>query len=310
MAEMRTITSIEQMGQECRHYQGRIGFVPTMGYLHEGHLSLVKQARTENDLLIVSIFVNPTQFAPQEDLESYPKDLRKDLELLEEAGVDFVFTPTDEEMYPQDFASYVDITNSLALEVEGAHRPGHFRGVATIVLKLFQIVQPQRAYFGQKDAQQAAIITRMVNDFNLPIELSIQPIIRDANGLAMSSRNSYLTTKERDAANILYQALQAGKKAFEHNFAGNPEIVKRAMRDILLKEPQVQLIYVELRDPTNFQALESLRGPALLLIAAQIGLTRLIDNFLLKADGSWETGSILSGTPYQPGTRQESNYAR
>ncbi len=293
---MRIITTIQEMIQERQHWQHKkqVGFVPTMGYLHEGHISLVQQARTENELLIVSIFVNPKQFGPQEDLERYPRNLQRDLQMLEEAGVNLVFLPEAQEIYPAGFSSYVDVTGPLATEVEGAHRPGHFRGVATIVLKLFQLVQPGRAYFGQKDAQQAAVIQRMVSDFHLPVELHIQPTIREENGLAMSSRNSYLSPSEHEAATILYQALQAGKETFARHLSEDPEFVVRSIEAIIEREPRARIIYIELRDPVSFQTLKSLQGPALLLIAAQIGPARLIDNFLLRADGSWETGNISS----------------
>lgn len=294
---MRIITTIQGMLQErqCWQRARSAGLVPTMGYLHEGHISLVRQARAENDFLIVSIFVNPTQFGPNEDLERYPRDLQRDLRMLEEAGVDLVFTPDAQEIYPAGFASYVDITGPLANEVEGAHRPGHFRGVATVVLKLFQIVQPGRAYFGQKDAQQVVVIRRMVSDFHLPVELRIQPTIREASGLAMSSRNSYLSQEERAVAALLYQALQAGKAAFEQHPGAASEIVMQVMLARIEQEPQarnaITIIYCELRDPVDFRPLTNLHAPALLLIAAQVGHTRLIDNFLLRDDGIWEIGN-------------------
>jgi pantoate--beta-alanine ligase len=295
---MKIITSILEITRERRliQHEKSVGLVPTMGYLHEGHISLVKQARAENDLLTVSIFVNPTQFGPQEDLERYPRDLQRDLKQLEEAGVDLVFTPEAQEIYPIDFATYVDITGALATEVEGEHRQGHFRGVATIVLKLFQIMQPDRAYFGQKDAQQVAVITRMVHDFHLPVELRIHPTMREANGLAMSSRNSYLNTAEKEAASVLYQALQIGKQTFDQYVGKEPNIVTKAIAETIAKERRAKTIYNELRDPVNFQPLKSLHGPALLLIAVQVGPARLIDNFLLRADGTWETGTISLGT--------------
>src|SRR5215471_17496322 len=214
---MRVITTIQQMVAERsnRVSSRTVGFVPTMGYLHEGHLSLVRQAREENDILTASIFVNPTQFGPHEDLANYPRDLPHDLSVLENLGVDIVFVPTPDEIYPTDFVTYVDPTGPLVSEAEGAIRPGHFRGVATVVLKLFQIMQPHQAYFGQKDAQQAAIISHMVTDFNLPVKLRILSTIRETDGLAMSSRNAYLDAEERAAAIVLYRALQAGRIAFE-----------------------------------------------------------------------------------------------
>src|SRR5579859_7809643 len=221
---MRVITTILEMVAErsrCASSKN-VGFVPTMGYLHEGHLSLVRHGRKENEILTASIFVNPTQFGPHEDLGSYPRDLPRDLRMLENLGVDIVFVPTPDEMYPPGFVTYVDPTGPLAIEAEGASRPGHFRGVATVVLKLFQIMQPERAYFGQKDAQQVAVISRMVTDLHLPITLSIHPTLREADGLAMSSRNAYLAPEARVASTILYRALTAGKEAFENTPATHP----------------------------------------------------------------------------------------
>jgi pantoate--beta-alanine ligase len=269
-----------------------------MGYLHEGHLSLVRQARKENEILTASIFVNPTQFGPHEDLESYPRDLPGDLHLLEQLGVDIVFVPTPDEIYPPGFVTYVDPTGPLATEAEGASRPGHFRGVATIVLKLFQIMQPHQAYFGQKDAQQVGVISHMVTDFNLPVKLRVLPIIREEDGLAMSSRNTYLNPAERAAATVLYRALQAGRMAFEAQWqtrtdGGISQVVK-AMTDTVLAEPRAHLDYAEVRDAENFLRLEELHPPAMLLIAAKVGPTRLIDNFLVRADGSWDIGISIN----------------
>jgi pantoate--beta-alanine ligase len=289
---MRVITTIQEMVAErssCARSQ-KVGFVPTMGYLHEGHLSLVRQARKENDILTVSIFVNPTQFGPHEDLASYPRDLPHDLNLLENLGVDIVFTPTPDEIYPPGFVTYVDPKGPLVTAAEGASRPGHFRGVATVVVKLFQIILPHQAYFGQKDAQQSAVISHMVSDFNIPVKLRILSTIREADGLAMSSRNAYLDQKERAAATILYRALQAGRLEFEaHSPSGVSEVVK-VMTDTIVAEPLAHLDYAEVRDPDSFVQLEVLRAPALLLIAARVGPARLIDNFLLRADGSWDIG--------------------
>jgi pantoate--beta-alanine ligase len=265
-----------------------------MGYLHEGHLSLVRQARKENEILTASIFVNPTQFGPHEDLESYPRDLPADLRMLEHLGVDIVFVPTPDEIYPPGFVTYVDTTGPLATEAEGASRPKHFRGVATVVLKLLQIMQPHQAYFGQKDAQQVAVISRMVTDFNLPVKLRVLSTIREADGLAMSSRNAYLDPAERAGATVLYRALQAGRMVFEaHSQTRSKEggsAAVKAMSDTVLAEPRAHLDYAEVRDPGSFVQLEVLRAPALLLIAAKVGPARLIDNFLLRADGSWDIG--------------------
>ena len=293
---MRVITTIQEMVAErsnCASSQ-QVGFVPTMGYLHEGHLSLVRHARDDNEILTASIFVNPTQFGPHEDLASYPRDLPHDLSMLENLGVDIVFVPTPDEIYPSGFLTYVDPTGPLANEAEGAYRPGHFRGVATVVLKLFQIMRPHQAYFGQKDAQQAAIISHMVTDFNLPVKLHILPIIREADGLAMSSRNTYLNQQERAAAAILYRALQAGRLQFIAHPLAEATLAVRAMTAIVQTEPYAHLDYAEIRDPDSFVQLEVLRAPALLLIAARVGPARLIDNFLLRADGTWNIGVLVN----------------
>jgi pantoate--beta-alanine ligase len=292
---MRVATTVQEMLDARAKFAGttRVGLVPTMGYLHEGHLSLVRQGRAENDVLIVSIFVNPTQFGPHEDLELYPRDIPRDLHMLEEAEVDIVFIPTADDIYPTGFVTYVEPTGVLASAGEGAHRQGHFRGVATVVLKLFEIVKPHIAYFGQKDAQQAAVITRMVKDFNLPVILRILATIREADGLAVSSRNAYLHEEDRLAAKALYQALLAGQQVFEARTAGSVQAVVRAMVVAVAREPRASLDYAEVRDPQNFELLETLRAPALLVIAARVGPARLIDNFLLRSDGTWETGILI-----------------
>jgi pantoate--beta-alanine ligase len=287
---MQVIRTVQAMQQERTHWRGKVGFVPTMGYLHAGHLSLFRQARAENEILVASIFVNPTQFGPHEDFKRYPRNLKRDLDLLDAASVDSVFVPSDTEMYPQDFTTYVDPKGPLTEQVEGATRPGHFRGVATIVLKLFQIVQPDQAYFGQKDAQQVAVIARMIQDFHLPIQLHVLPTIREADGLAMSSRNGYLQAQERAAALVLYKALQAGQATFMKHPSGGPEAVRQAMIDVIADEPLAKLDYAEIRDPRTFLPLETLQAPAVLLLAVSIGTTRLIDNFAFNTDGTWDTG--------------------
>ncbi|MGH2509260.1 MAG: pantoate--beta-alanine ligase [Ktedonobacteraceae bacterium] len=290
---MRVITTVQEMIDVRATWTATqsVGLVPTMGYLHTGHLSLVHQARMENDILLVSIFVNPTQFGPHEDLMHYPRDLPRDLEMLEACGVDAVFVPTPADMYPPDFATYVEPTGLLVTGAEGASRPGHFRGVATVVLKLFLISRPQQAYFGQKDAQQVAVITRMLDDLNLPIILRRLPTIREADGLAMSSRNAYLTPSARTAAIVLYRALLAGKQAFDSANTTDPHDVVRAMQQVVANEPEATLDYAEMRDPYTFLPLERLRVPALLLIAVSLGSTRLIDNFWLQRDGMWNIGT-------------------
>jgi pantoate--beta-alanine ligase len=280
---MLKIASPEEIAQIRSTYKPsqKIGFVPTMGYLHEGHLSLVRKARAENDIVIVSIFVNPTQFGPNEDLSKYPQDLDRDMKLLEELGAAIVFTPNNESMYPKGYETYVEPTGFLADEVEGASRPGHFRGMATIVLKLFNIVKPTNAYFGQKDAQQAAIVAQMIKDFNLSINLNVLPTVREEDGLAMSSRNVYLNPKERKAASIIYKALQKGKDIFDKNLDKNVDIVLESIKQTIETEPLVKLEYIEIRALETFAKLETNTSPAIMLIAAKVGKARLIDNIQL-----------------------------
>ncbi len=259
---------------------GELGFVPTMGYLHQGHLALVERARAECPAVAVSIFVNPTQFAPHEDFARYPRDTARDLALLEAAGVDLVFVPSVEEMYPPGFGTYV-IQPAVDDVLEGAARPGHFRGVATVVCKLFNIVQPTRSYFGQKDAQQTVVVRQMVRDLNLPLEIVIVPTVREADGLAMSSRNVYLTPEQRKAAPVLYRALRA---AAERYAAGerNGETLRALMREIIAAEPLARLDYVSVAHPMTLRELDQI-GPegALLSLAARFEQVRLIDNWPL-----------------------------
>ena len=276
---MRVVHTIAEARAVRRALPGTWGFVPTMGYLHEGHLSLVRRARAENDRVAVSIFVNPTQFGPHEDYARYPRDLERDLRLLEPLGVDLVFVPSVEEMYPPGFQTWV-IVEEVSRPLEGASRPGHFRGVATVVAKLFNILQPDRAYFGQKDAQQTVVIRRMVQDLNIPVEIVICPTVREPDGLAMSSRNSYLNPEERRAATVLFRALQAAKARYE---AGerDAERLREAMREVIRAEPLARIDYVSVAHPETLQELERVEGPALLSLAVYIGTTRLIDNLML-----------------------------
>jgi pantoate--beta-alanine ligase len=276
---MRVVHTIAEARTVRRALPGTWGFVPTMGYLHEGHLSLVRRARAENDRVAVSIFVNPTQFGPHEDYARYPRDLERDLRLLEPLGVDLVFIPSVEEMYPPGFQTWV-IVEEVSRPLEGASRPGHFRGVATVVAKLFNILQPDRAYFGQKDAQQTVVIRRMVQDLNIPVEIVICPTVREPDGLAMSSRNTYLNPEERRAATVLFRALQAAKARYE---AGerDAERLREAMREVIRAEPLARIDYVSVAHPETLQELERVEGPALLSLAVYIGTTRLIDNLML-----------------------------
>lgn len=255
------------------------GLVPTMGYLHEGHLSLVRQARSENDRVAVSIYVNPTQFAPNEDLKTYPRDLNRDLDLLREENVDLVFIPDDDVMYPAGFQSKV-VVEKVTQPLEGASRPTHFQGVVTIVAKLFNIIQPARAYFGQKDAQQTVVIRRMVKDLNFNLEIVICPIVREPDGLAMSSRNIRLTPKERSAAVVLNQALTAAAESIRSG-ERNAEVIREQMRNRISQEPLARIDYVSAADPETLVELEEIHSGVLLSQAVFFGETRLIDNTLL-----------------------------
>ena len=259
---------------------GAVGFVPTMGYLHEGHLALVKQARIENSAVIVSIYVNPAQFGPREDFGAYPRELNRDLELLRGEGVDIVFVPSDDEMYPPEFSSWVDV-EKVTERLEGAARQGHFRGVATIVAKLFNIVQPTRAYFGQKDAQQAVVIKKMVADLNMGIEIVVVPTVRESDGLAMSSRNIYLSPGERQAATILFKALTLARQLRQGGEKDTGKI-RRQMTSLIQKEPLAQIGYVSIADAETLEELNLIERPALASLAVRIGKTRLIDNMPLK----------------------------
>jgi pantoate--beta-alanine ligase len=277
MQVVKTIPEIRVLRQKLR---GTVGFVPTMGYLHEGHLALVKRAKVENSTVIVSIYVNPTQFGPREDFGSYPRDLNWDLELLREGGADIVFVPSDEEMYPPEFSSWVDV-EKVTERLEGASRPGHFRGVATVVAKLFNIVQPSRAYFGQKDAQQVMVIKRMVADLNMGIEIVVVPTLRESDGLAMSSRNIYLSPKERQAATILFKALTLARQ-LGRGGEKDAEKIRRQMTALIQKEPLAQIGYVSIADAETLEELNLLDRPAVASLAVMIGKTRLIDNLPLE----------------------------
>ena len=277
--KMKTLQTLSDLREMRRGMPFPVGLVPTMGYLHEGHLSLVHQARQDCASVVVSIFVNPTQFGPQEDLEAYPRDIPRDLGLLEKIGVDLVWIPERRELFWPDFQTWVTVKD-VAQPLEGLMRPGHFQGVATIVAKLFNAVQPDKAYFGQKDAQQVVVIRRMVKDLNFPIDIVVCPIVREADGLAMSSRNVYLIPQEREAATVLFKALNEAKDAFE-NLSLEAEDLKGIMTKTIKSEPLARLQYVSCSNPDT---LEELSGPisrALLSTAVVIGETRLIDNFLI-----------------------------
>lgn len=276
---MQVVTTLSEIRSARTELQGSLGFVPTMGYLHEGHLSLVRAARAENACVAVSIFVNPTQFGPAEDLAKYPRDLQRDLELLRSVGADLVWTPDPAEIYPGDFQTWVTV-EQVTRHLEGAIRPGHFLGVTTIVAKLFNVMQPDRAYFGQKDAQQAAVIQRMVRDLNFPIDVRVCPIVREPDGLAMSSRNIYLNPAERQAATVLSRALQSARSAY---LAGerSAERLRQAALDVFQAEPLARVQYVSVADRDSLEELETITHAALISTAATVGATRLIDNLVI-----------------------------
>lgn len=275
-----TVKEVREQVKAWRKEGLTVGLVPTMGYLHEGHASLMKKAVEQNDKVVASVFVNPMQFGPTEDLESYPRDLEKDCKLCESIGVDLVFHPEPEEMYAPDFCTCVDM-DVLSKTLCGKSRPIHFRGVCTVVTKLFNIVTPDRAYFGQKDAQQLAIIRRMVRDLNMDIEIIGCPIIREEDGLAKSSRNTYLNEEERQAALILSKAIFAGQKMVEDG-ERDAATVKKAMTELIESEPLAKIDYVEVVDGLSMQPVENIEAPTLVAMAVYIGKTRLIDNFIFE----------------------------
>lgn len=290
MEIVRSIEWMKQIAREAAVAQRVIGLVPTMGALHEGHLSLVREAKGQCSPVIVSIFVNPTQFGPGEDLQKYPRNLERDCALLESLGVDYIFAPEAAEIYPRDFRTIVRV-EGLSDKLEGHIRPGHFQGVCTIVLKLFEIVRPRFAYFGRKDAQQARIIRQMVRDLNLDAEIQVCPIVRETDGLAMSSRNAYLNSSERQAASVLYRSLEAARRKLNSGVRAASEILE-IVRSTVRSERLAKLDYAELVDADSFEPLDFARAPALLLIAARIGETRLIDNLSIERTGGPQDFSV------------------
>jgi pantoate--beta-alanine ligase len=258
-----------------------LGLVPTMGALHEGHLSLVRAAKTQCDVVAVSIFVNPTQFGPNEDFSKYPRSFERDCRSLEGEGVDLVFAPSVEEMYPRGAVTYVTV-EGMSEKLCGRSRPGHFRGVTTVVAKLFQIIEPTRAYFGQKDAAQLAIVRRMVRDLNFPVEIVGCPIVREPDGLAMSSRNAYLNTEQRKSALVLYRALTRVQRLFNQGVRCADKLMA-AGKEVFAEQPSVRLDYLEIVDPESLDLVPKITGTALVAVAAFVGTTRLIDNVLLSA---------------------------
>lgn len=275
-----SIREVRELVKEWKAQGLRVGFVPTMGYLHEGHKSLIENAARDNDKVVVSIFVNPIQFGPTEDLASYPRDLQRDSALCQEAGADLIFNPEKEEMYYEDFCSFVDM-DGLTKGLCGASRPVHFRGVCTVVTKLFNIVKPDRAYFGEKDAQQLAVIKRMVRDLNIDIEIIGCPIIREVDGLAKSSRNTYLSCKEREAAVILSKSLNLGREAIDSGERSSNKVIDIIKNNINIEE-LASIDYVQVVDSLSLETVENIEKSILIAIAVYIGKTRLIDNFTYK----------------------------
>jgi pantoate--beta-alanine ligase len=276
---MKTVTLLSELRAERSRMSGRVGLAPTMGYLHRGHLALVERARAECDQVGVSIFVNPAQFGPGEDLSRYPRDLERDLGLLRELGVDVVWAPPPEEMYPPGFQTWVTV-EQVSAPLEGKHRPGHFRGVATVVAKLFNAFTPDRAYFGQKDAQQVVVIRRMAQDLSFPVEVVVCPTVREPDGLALSSRNVYLNPEERQAATVLYRALTTAQGAFAGG-ERDADALRAILSSTIAAEPLAREEYVSAADPETLAELERVEGAVLLSMAVRVGKTRLIDNVVL-----------------------------
>ena len=276
MQVAHTIAEMKKLRRKCK---GGVGLVPTMGYLHRGHLELVKQAKSENAVAVATIFVNPTQFGPSEDFKSYPRDLDRDLALLDEVKTDIVFVPSDKEMYPGNYDTWVEV-RGITARLEGKSRPTHFQGVTTVCNKLFNIIQPDRAYFGQKDAQQAIVIQKMVSELNMNLEIIVCPTVRESDGLAMSSRNTYLTKDERVSAVVLYKSLCLAKEMYA---AGERDaaIIKKAMNGLISGEAAAKIDYISIADIATLDEVAIIRGRVLVSLAVRLGKPRLIDNILL-----------------------------
>jgi pantoate--beta-alanine ligase len=277
---MKVVDTIAEMKKLRAKVAEPVGFVPTMGYLHDGHLSLVKQAKEENSTVITSIFVNPTQFGPSEDFESYPRDFPRDLAMLDERGVEFVFMPSTKEMYPEGYNTWVDV-DKVTERLEGASRPTHFRGVTTVVAKLFNILEPTRGYFGQKDAQQLIVIKKMVKDLNMNVEIVACPTVREPDGLAMSSRNKYLKLDERKAAAVLYQSLKLAQQLWSQD-EKDTEKIRQKMTELIQGQPLAHIDYISIADNETLEELKEIKPPALVSLAVKIGKPRLIDNIVLE----------------------------
>ena len=280
MKIIKSINVMKHFSNQLRAKGEKIGFVPTMGYLHKGHLSLMHQARKKCDRLVISIFVNPTQFAPQEDFERYPRDPARDRQLAKEVGVDIIFSPSASQMYGKDYATYVSVER-LSNILCGVPRPIHFRGVTTVVMKLFNIIRPHIAYFGQKDFQQAVIIQRMVKDLNMDLKIRVLPIVREKDGLAMSSRNAYLSEEERRESPILYQVLKEARRAVRKGERESKRIIS-LMRRMILRKKRARIDYLAIVDRLTLEPVGKIKGEVAILLAVWIGKTRLIDNILIK----------------------------
>jgi len=279
MQVIRKIKEMQKVSDRLREEKKRIGFVPTMGYLHDGHISLVRKAKDLCDFVVVSIFVNPTQFGPGEDYERYPRDEERDRALLDAAGVDFLFIPEVSEVYPSGYQTYAEVTE-VSKGLCGDFRPGHFRGVATVVAKLFNMVKPHLAVFGEKDFQQLLVIKRMVEDLNFDIEIIPGILVREQDGIAMSSRNAYLSPEDRRKATILYRSLRKGKESFESGERRAP-VLGRTVQESIESVGEISIQYVEIRDAETLEKIEIVNGPAVIAVAAIVGSVRLIDNMII-----------------------------
>jgi pantoate--beta-alanine ligase len=278
---MKVFDEIEKARKWRRKLSGSLGFVPTMGYLHEGHIELIRRAKAENKHVAVSIFVNPAQFGPQEDFAAYPRDPDRDQRSLKDEKVDMLFMPDADELYPGGFNTWIDV-GQIAKPLEGAHRPGHFRGVATIVAKLFNIVEPTRAYFGQKDAQQLIVIKKMASDLDMNVKIVAVPTVRELDGLAMSSRNVYLDPDERESAVVLYKALITALHLWEKG-ERDAKKIRTAMTSLIKAEPKASIEYISIANAETLEELKHIEGPTLVSMAVKIGKTRLIDNVMLRS---------------------------
>lgn len=280
-AEINTIKDLRGALKEERRRGKSIGFVPTMGYLHEGHLTLMREAKKRADIVVASIFINPTQFGPNEDLDKYPRNIERDRQMAGEAGVDHLFVPTVDEIYPEGYATYVNVGGGLDGVLCGKNRPGHFRGVATVVAKLLNIVQPDIAFFGEKDWQQLTIIKRMVCDLNIDVEIAQVPTVREKDGLAMSSRNSYLSPQERETALVISRALKQARD-MARSGENDAQKIMASLRQMIAEQELIELDYLEICDPVSLNPVEDIKGDALVAIAARAGSTRLIDNTIIR----------------------------